>query len=272
MLWAVLPLMMIDHPLLHMTRPLGFCPFYLLLVLVGLVGFFTATDAAIGQVPAASIRGRVADSSDAVIAGAVLTVQEKQTGAKRTTATQADGRYQVENLEPGDYEIEVRAQGFRSELRRLALRVGDNATINIELQVGQLSEQVEVTGKALGINTTDFKVDGSVGRLQIENLPLNGRNFLELARLEPGVGVESVANSGSFGNNYQRVAIAGATFFQTRISVDGSTIEDRINGGTAQNFSQETVQEFQISSFGFDLASRHDRVRGGQYRHQARRQ
>jgi hypothetical protein len=133
----------------------------------------------------------------------------------------------------GEYEIEVRAPGFRTELRRLTLRASDNVTINIELQVGRISEQVEVTGEASGINTTDFKVDGSVGRVQIENLPLNGRSFLELARLEPGVGVESVANAGAFGNNYQRVSTAGATFFQTRISVDGSSVEDRINGGTS---------------------------------------
>src|SRR5262249_19703183 len=84
---------------------------------------------------------------------------------------------------------------------------------------------------------------------------LNGRSFLELARLEPGVQVDAVVNAGAFGNNYQRVSIGGTSYLQTRISVDGSTVEDRINGGTAQNFSQESVPEFQIATFAFDPAT-----------------
>ena len=96
---------------------------------------------------------------------------------------------------------------------------------------------------------------GSVRRFQIDNLPLNGRNFLELARLEPGVSVASVPNPGGFANNYVRVSVGGSQYLETRISVDGATVDDRVNGGTAQNFSQETVQEFQISTFNFDPAT-----------------
>jgi hypothetical protein len=94
-----------------------------------------------------------------------------------------------------------------------------------------------------------------VSQVQIQNLPLNGRSFLELARLEPGVSVVSVANPGTFANNYSRVSIAGAQYLQTQVSVDGVTVDDRMNGGTAQNFSQETVQEFQVERFSFDPAS-----------------
>ena len=105
-----------------------------------------------------------------------------------------------------------------------------------------------------GINTSDFTLTGGVTRFQIENLPLNGRNFLELARLEPGVSVTSIANPGAFGNNYQRVSVAGAQYLETSVAVDGSTADDRINGGTALNVSQESVQEFQMS-FNFDLST-----------------
>ncbi|HEX4920811.1 MAG TPA: hypothetical protein VFV92_08730, partial [Candidatus Bathyarchaeia archaeon] len=94
-----------------------------------------------------------------------------------------------------------------------------------------------------------------MSQLQIRNLPLNGRSFLELARLEPGVSVVSVANPGTFANNYSRVSIAGAQYLLTQVSVDGVTVDDRMNGGTAQNFSQETVQEFQVDRFSFDPAS-----------------
>ena len=108
---------------------------------------------------------------------------------------------------------------------------------------------------AAAVDQTAHGIAGVVTREQIEALPLNGRSFLELARLEPGVSVESVSNPGAFGNNYHRVSVGGSSYLQTRVTVDGSPVEDRINGGTAQNFSQESVQEFQISSFGFDVST-----------------
>ena len=120
------------------------------------------------------------------------------------------------------------------------------------MEVGGANETVVVTSETPVINTSDFKIDGVVNRKQIDNLPLNGRNFLQLALLEPGVSVESVDNPGTSPNNFFRVSIAGASQALTRISVDGATINDRVTGGTAQNFSQETVQEFQISTFNFD--------------------
>ena len=102
--------------------------------------------------------------------------------------------------------------------------------------------------------STDAEVAGSIERAQIENLPINGRSFLELAQLQPTVDVVSVTNPGAFGNNYQRVLVAGASYSQTRISVDGATIVDRFYGGTMQGFSQESVQEFQIATFSLDPA------------------
>jgi carboxypeptidase family protein len=212
-------------------------------------------DSALGQASSAAIKGKVTDPSDAVLAGANLIIREKQTGAQRVVETQPDGQYQVESLDPGEYEMQVSAQGFGTEVYGLTLLVGDYLTVNFQLKVGQLTETVAVNGQVSGINTSDVSIDGRVSRFQIENLPLNGRNFLELARLEPGVSAVSVANPGAFGNNYQRVSVAGAQYLETRISIDGSTVDDRINGGTALNISQETVQEFQISSFNFDLST-----------------
>src|SRR5439155_6528229 len=122
--------------------------------------------------------------------------------------------------------------------------VGEDRTLNFTLQPGQVPQRIEVTGETLGLNLTDPQIRGNVSRAQVDNLPLNGRNFLELARLAPGVSVISVANPGAFGNTYERVSLPGALFSETRISVDGATMNDRLNGGTMLNFSQETVQEF----------------------------
>jgi len=204
------------------------------------------------QTATGSIRGIVSDPSKAIVSGAKVTAANNATGAARNAATNSAGEYQFNALPPGEYEVKVSMQGFKSELRPLTLQVGENLTVDFDLEVGQTSETVVVTGETPAINTTDYKIDGVVNRKQIDTLPLNGRNFLQLALLEPGVGVASVDNPGSSPNNFFRVSIAGASQAMTRISVDGATINDRITGGTSQNFSQETVQEFQISTFNFD--------------------
>jgi len=206
----------------------------------------------VAQAPTASIRGIVTDPSKAIISGAKVTATNKATGATRNAETNSAGEFQLSALPPGEYDLKVTMQGFKSGLRPLTLQVGENLTVDFDLDVGQTSETVVITGETPAINTTDYKIDGVVNRKQIDSLPLNGRNFLQLALLEPGVGVASVDNPGPSPNNFFRVSIAGASQTQTRISVDGATINDRVTGGTSQNFSQETVQEFQISTFNFD--------------------
>jgi Carboxypeptidase regulatory-like domain len=224
-------------------------------VLISTLALSVHFDIVLGQTPVAAISGRIIDSSEAVIAGATLTVLQEQTGAVRTAESQADGSYAFANLPPGDYVIEVSKAGFSKQQCDVTLRVGDHPSVDFRLEVGPFNETIDVKVEFSGINATNSSVDGSVGRLQVETLPLNGRNFLELARIEPGVTVLSIANPGSFANNYQRVSIAGAPYLQTRVAVDGAVVTDRINGGTSQNFSQETIQEFQITSFMFDLAT-----------------
>lgn len=218
----------------------------LLLIQIALAAF------AMAQTATGSIRGIVSDPSKAIITGARVTITNKDTGAERATKTNSAGEFQFSLLQPGEYEIKVTAQGFKSYIAPIKLQVGESITSDFSLEVGGANETVVVTGDTPVINTTDFKIDGVVNRKQIESLPLNGRNFLQLAMLEPGVSVEAVDNPGTSPNNFFRVSIAGASQAMTRISVDGATINDRVTGGTAQNFSQETVQEFQISTFNFD--------------------
>jgi hypothetical protein len=204
------------------------------------------------QAPEGALRGTVSDISGAVVPKANLQVSQQQLGSKRATETDAYGQYYMSDLEPGDYEIEALAPGFSTEVKHVTVRVGDQLTVNFQLRPGLVSERVLVSGETSGINASEFAVSGSVSQVQIQNLPLNGRNFLDLARLEPGVSVVSVSNPGVFANNYSHVSIAGSQYLLTQVSVDGATVDDRINGGTAQNFSQETVQEFQVERFSFD--------------------
>ena len=224
-------------------------------VMIGFIWLKTGLGTALGQVPAAAIHGSVSDTSGGVIVGAKVTVRRPGTGLTRRATTEADGTFQIETLEPGTYEIAASSPRLETSSRRVTLLVGDNLTVNFQLQVAGYQQRLEVQGDVSSVNTTEYKVDGRVSRVQIENLPLNGRSFLELAQLEPGIQVLSVPNPGGAGNNYQQLLIGGAYFSQTRISVDGSTITDRLTGGTTEGFSQESVQEFQASTFNLDLAT-----------------
>ncbi len=203
-----------------------------------------------------SITGAVTDPNNDVVANAAVTVTNKATGAVRKVTTRGGGIYSVENLFPGVYEVKVEAQGFATQLQTLTVEVGNTATGNFSMTVGVSSQTVEVTGAAPIINTTDTTVGGVVSRDRVENLPLNGRSFLSVAALEPGVNISYNANSGAGNpNNFFQVSIGSAPQSMTVITVDGSRVNDRVTGGTSQNFSAETVQEFQISTLGFDLSS-----------------
>jgi hypothetical protein len=123
---------------------------------------------------------------------------------ERTTVTDSEGRYYIAALPVGDYQLESSGQGFQTSLRKLTLVVGDRLQIKVVMQAGLPEQKVEVRAGA-SLATTDYGVAGVVSRTQIQELPLNGRNFLELAQLEPSVNVTSVGNPGIIGNSYQRV-------------------------------------------------------------------
>ena len=208
--------------------------------------------AAPAQTPTGGLRGSVTDPAKAIISDAVVTMKNKATGAERVATSGADGEFIIVNLLPGEYEIKVTAKGFKTNLASATIQVGDTATIEVALEVGDASETVVISGDATAlVNPSDFKVDGVITRQKIDSLPLNGRNFLQLASLEPGVRV----NTGQPGNanNLFNVSIGGGNSFSTRLTVDGGNIVDPVTGNAAQNYSVDTIQEFQISSFNFDL-------------------
>jgi hypothetical protein len=205
------------------------------------------------QNPTGAIRGTVTDPQGAVILNATVTVTRKATGESRKISTGGDGIYAAENLLPGEYEVKIEAQGFATQVITAQVQVGNTTTGDAALRVGTTGEIVDVTAEAPIINKQDYKIDGVITRQKVDALPLNGRNFLQLALLEPGVGV-TAKNPGSQ-NNLFNVSIGGADSALTRITVDGGSVVDPVCGGAAQNFSTETIQEFQISTFNFDLST-----------------
>jgi len=208
--------------------------------------------AAPAQTPTGGLRGSVTDPAKAIISDAVVTVKNKQTGAERAVSSKSSGEFFISNLLPGQYEVKVVARGFKTHISGVTIQVGDTATLDVALEVGDASESVVISGDSTAlVNPSDYKVDGVITRQKIDSLPLNGRNFLQLASLEPGVRV-SVGQPGD-ANNLFNVSIGGGNSDFTRLTVDGGNIVDPVTGGAGQNYSVDTIQEFQISSFNFDL-------------------
>jgi len=207
------------------------------------------------QVPIGSLAGAVHDQTGGVMQGVTVTVTNKDTGRERQVVTAADGSFRVSPLLPGDYAVRAAASGFRTLVDNATVQVGQTTTIELAMQVGAATEVVSVQGEAAQIDYDSHTIGGVITRQEIENLPLNGRSFLNLAMLEPGVTVS--ANSVGQYNRLFDVNILGADSGNgsIRITVDGATIADSVTGGTQQNFSQEVVQEFQLSSTNLDLSN-----------------
>ncbi|MEW6208370.1 MAG: carboxypeptidase regulatory-like domain-containing protein [Acidobacteriota bacterium] len=209
------------------------------------------------QQPVGAIEGSVTDPQGAVVSRAKVTARNLATGLSRLVEASEDGRYQILQLPPGNYEVTVTGEGFkRTVVSNVKVDVGVNVPLDIKMEVGGASETVTVTGGGEAqIDRTDNTVAGVVGTVQIDNLPLNGRNFLDLAQLQPGT--EKV-DGGTFDPtkaNYTGVSIAGQAGRSTQITVDGGSVVDNVVGTTVQNFSQEIVQEFQIGISNFDLST-----------------
>ena len=217
-------------------------------VLTALVFAFACVGS--GQAPTATIRGVVLDPSQAAVPGAKVTVENPATGLTRTALSGELGDYLFPALTPGQYRVRAESVGFRPALAAIELLVGREATLNLTLEIEAGKQVVAVESQAAQVNPTEYKVEGVIAHQQIENMPLNGRNALELARLQPGVIVGSGVPSGK--NGFVSVSIGGETSAATRVTVDGGSVNDSVTGGTWQNFSQEIVQEFQVSTGNFD--------------------
>ncbi len=209
------------------------------------------------QEPTGGIEGTVSDPQGAVVPNATVAIRNTATNANRTVSAGDDGHYKAVALVPGTYEVKVTAQGFKSQLATgVNVQVGRTTPLDVKLEIGGTSETVTVTGSGEAqIDRTDNTVSGVVGTVQINNLPLNGRNFLDLARLQPGA---ETVDGGSFDPtkaNYTGVSIAGQAGRSTQITVDGGSVVDNIVGTTVQNFSQEIVQEFQVGISNMDLST-----------------
>src|SRR5437660_9095832 len=202
-----------------------------------------------------SIQGTVTDPNDAVVPNATVTIMNSATGEAKNVTTSSSGTFASGALTPGAYEVRIEAQGFQTVLTKIAVQVGVVTSGNTRLAVGKTSEVVEVAGSAVQVNTEQATVQGVLTAQQIDNLPINGRNFLDLAQLEPGVQIQDGGNFDPTKNGYSSISFGGRFGRTARIEVDGVDISDETVGTTTQNVPASAIQEFQVSQSTLDLST-----------------
>ncbi len=186
------------------------------------------------QTTTATLLGTITDAQQAALPGVTVTARNVETGLEATSATDGSGRYRIAALRPGTYELTAELAGFVAQTRRaIQLFVGQEATIDLTLQVAGVQEAVTVTATTPLVETTKSEVSNVVDRAQIDSLPLNGRNFADLTRLTPDVmssdrigGMES-----SLSNTYL---------------IDGVTNDRAWTGGNRAGYSAENIREFRV--------------------------
>jgi len=217
----------------------------------------------------ASLSGRVTDQTGAAVSGATVTAIDQDTGISRSTVTNQSGLYQLLALPIGHYELHAKKEGFAEQVRSgILLVVGQDATADLRLQVGKVSEQVKVVADVPVVTATTQDISGLVGEKQVKALPLNGRSYDLLLTLNPGIvnftwektGGIGVSNS-TTGNNF---AVSGNRpqqnlFLLNGVEFTGAAENNMQPGGSSQNLlGVDAVREFNVlrDSYGAEYGKR----------------
>ena len=219
------------------------------------------------QVTTGTIAGRILDSNSGVLPGVTVTARQIETGVQRTTTSDAQGRYTIAALPPGRYELRAELAGFRPLVRSgVTLTIAQSAVVDLTMTVGGVSEQVTVVGEASTVNTRTGELSYLVDERTIDELPLNGRNYTDLALLQPSVVAYPHRDGGSVVAHGLGMSVNGQDPRSNVYLLDGTLLNDMTNGpagsaaGTA--LGTETVQEFRVETNAY--SAEFGRMSGGQ--------
>ncbi|MBS1790697.1 MAG: TonB-dependent receptor [Acidobacteria bacterium] len=206
------------------------------------------------SIATATLSGRVVDQNGAVIQNAQVTTLQLETNALSRITTDSEGRFRFANLRLGKYEITVSQTGFANSKTTLTLTVGSAFDVLISMDVAKTSSTVQVSGEAGLLEASRTQIAGTVERTEIENLPLNGRNFLDLALVVPGVSPTNTASTQLFAETAavpgQGISISSQRNLSNSFIVDGLSNNDDAAGLTAAAFGVDVVNEFQVVTSG----------------------
>lgn len=241
-----------SHP---MFTPLGLSTRFTLLALVVLFALLLCSVVfAQTSVSNGSISGTVTDPTGAVVPDAKV-IMIGPTGQTVHATTGGAGTYSSGALVPGMYSVRAEAKGFKTTQLKVDVQVNNTANGNIRLEIGQESTVVEVQSSEVAVNTEQAEVQGVLTASQISNLPVNGRNFLDLAQLEPGVQIQDGENFDPTKVGYSSISFSGRFGRTARINVDGVDVSDETVGTTTEDIPASSIQEFSLAQSSLDLSN-----------------
>jgi len=217
-------------------------------MVVTLVMAFGAT-LALGQVQFGEITGLVTDPSGAVVVGASVTLANVQTGVSRVTKSNESGYYDVPSLIPGNYDVTVSKSGFQTSIKSgVRLEVAQTARVDVQLTIGATTQQVTVkAGEAPLLQTQNASISGVVPQQGVVRLPLNGRNYLQLATLIPGANATNLGGK-FFGIPTNDIQVNGMRNSATAYVIDGADVQQQFFDGTSFTPAPDAIQEFRVQT------------------------
>ncbi|HET8966421.1 MAG TPA: TonB-dependent receptor [Candidatus Acidoferrum sp.] len=219
------------------------------------VALLLCTCAAFGQRLTGALSVQVTDPEGKTVSDVKAAVLSKERGNKVNVVSNSEGQVIIADLAPGDYQLTLEHDGFRTINADFSIRVGVTTSLDFKMELGSVSSSVVVEVNSITVDTDKSTVQGIVQAEQIDALPLNGRNFLDLAQQAPGV---QVVDGGTFDptkNQFTGVSVGGRSGRSTRIQVDGVDITDETVGTTVMNLSNESIEEFNISQSSLDVST-----------------
>ncbi len=220
--------------------PISLCLVTAVIMLLTSVGY--------SQTTTSTLEGTVRDANGALVAGAQVKAASTTLATERTVITDAEGQYRIVSLPAGMYTLTVTQPGFSPHSSQLELTLNRTAVVDISLQVGAVDGNVVNVGDEVPLLTPDTTAVGStITPKQISDLPVNGRDYLDLLQLVPGTAVNRQANPDSD----NATPVLGERSGNNNFFIDGQPNKDTVDGGPAAQFNQETIAEFQVLTTGY---------------------
>jgi YD repeat-containing protein len=219
-------------------------------VLIAVALILASASTGFSQITSATISGTVKDQTGAVLPGVDVVVKNIDTGLTRSIVTGATGYFTIPGLPPGPYETRASLAGFGTAVERLVLAVAQEAGLNLTLNVSATEERVTVIGASPLVDTRSAAMSAVVTEKTISELPLNGRNYIDLALLQPGVSNFSEKDSTSSSNRGTKLNINGMSFRSNSYLLDGANMRGYAGTATVSaaetTLGVETIQEFRV--------------------------
>src|SRR4051812_28932575 len=202
----------------------------------------------------ASVSGRVSDAQGGVVAGARVSARQLETNVTADAVTDADGRFRIPYLRVGPYELTVHHDGFTDVTRSLTLTLGAAFDLSLRLAVAGVTSDVTVVGTGHELETARSQIAGTIPQAEVQSLPMNGRNFLDLALLIPGVSPTNTNSTQLFAETSavpgQGISIASQRNLSNSFIVDGVSANDDAAGLSGITFGVDAVEQFQVVTGG----------------------